>query len=175
LALYTQPGANLARIFLNEFVSDTVIGLAIWGCIDPTNILVPPAVGPWVISFSYAVAIWGFAPVGLAANSARDIGGRLAAVSVWGMKASGGKYAALAALTNIPAMLLAVLLYEFFLTDSSRVMPSAHMEYLIGHQKRAELHGAPPHHILSGIERKRASSMGSNTKDHERIGMHTKV
>ena len=36
------------------------------------------------------------------------------------MKASGGKYAALAALTNIPAMLFAALLYEIFLTDSSR-------------------------------------------------------
>jgi hypothetical protein len=72
LALYTQPGANLARTLLNEFVSvspnspphmivvdlslfpmqDTVIGLAIWGCIDPTNFLVPPAAGPWVISFA---------------------------------------------------------------------------------------------------------------------------
>ena len=56
----------------------------------------------------------------MAANSARDVGGRLAALSIWGLKASGGKYAALAALTNIPAMLLAVLLYELFLTDSSR-------------------------------------------------------
>jgi hypothetical protein len=56
----------------------------------------------------------------VAANSARDIGGRLAALSIWGLKASGGNYAALAALTNIPAMLFAVVLYEFFLTDSSR-------------------------------------------------------
>jgi len=38
----------------------------------------------------------------VAANSARDVGGRLAAMSIWGMEASGGKYAALAALTNIP-------------------------------------------------------------------------
>jgi hypothetical protein len=56
----------------------------------------------------------------VAANSARDVGGRLAAMSIWGMRASGGKYAALAALTNIPAMLFAAALYEFFLTDSSR-------------------------------------------------------
>jgi glycerol uptake facilitator-like aquaporin len=165
LALYTQPGANLARTLLNEFVSDTVIGLAIWGCIDPTNFLVPPAAGPWVISFAYAVVIWGFAPPGLAANSARDIGGRLAALSIWGLKASGGNYAALAALTNIPAMLFAVVLYEFFLTDSSRVMPNAHMEYMIGHQKHQEQHGAPSHHILSGNGRKRASSTGSVTKE----------
>ncbi|KIM84876.1 hypothetical protein PILCRDRAFT_67395 [Piloderma croceum F 1598] len=120
LALYTQPGANLARTLLNEFVSDTILGLAIWACLDPTNFLVPPAAGPWIISFAYSVAIWGFSPPGLAANAARDVGGRLAAMTVWGMKASGGTYAALAALTNIPAMLFAASLYEIFLTDSSR-------------------------------------------------------
>jgi len=165
IALYTQPGANLARTLLNEFVSDTVIGLAIWGCIDHTNFFAPPAAGPWIISFAYSVVIWGFSPPGLAANSARDVGGRLAALSIWGLKASGGTYAALAALTNIPAMLFAALLYEFFLTDSSRVMPSAHMEFMIGHQKHQEQHGAPSHHILSGNGRKRASSTGSNLKE----------
>ena len=111
------------------------------------------------------VAIWGFATPGLAANSARDVGGRLAALSIWGMKASGGTYAAIAALTNIPAMLIAVAVYEFFLTDSSRgmdsyvlrfltpflillppiVMPSAQLEFMIGHQKHHEQHGGPPH------------------------------
>jgi hypothetical protein len=43
-------------------------------------------------------------------------------MSIWGMKASGGKYAAIAALTNILAMLFAVILYEFLLADSSRGM-----------------------------------------------------
>jgi len=176
LALYTQPGANLARTLLNEFVSDTVIGLAIWGCLDPTNALVPPSAGPWIIGFAYSVAIWGFSPPGLAANSARDVGGRLAALSVWGLRASGGKYAALAALTNIPAMLLAVLLYELFLTDSSRVMSSAHMESMIGYQKYQEQHGAPSQHALSGNGRKRASSMDSTTKERvEQMKNHTKV
>lgn len=66
------------------------------------------------------MAIWGFSTPGLAANSARDVGGRLAALSIWGMKASGGTYAAIAALTNIPAMLIGAAIYEFFLTDSSR-------------------------------------------------------
>jgi len=168
LALYAPPGANLARTFLNEFVSDTVIGLAIWGCLDPTNVLVPPPVGPWIIGLAYSVVIWGFSPPGLAANSARDVGGRLAALSIWGLKASGGKYAALAALTNIPAMLFAALLYEFFLTDSLRVMSSAHLESMIGHQKYQEQHGAPSHHVLSGNGRKRASSMGSTTKEQVR-------
>lgn len=81
------------------------------------------------------------------------------------MKASGGTYAAIAALTNIPAMLVAAAMYEFFLTDSSRglaayflmfltpfltlfppiVMPSAQLEFMIGHQKHHEQHGGPPH------------------------------
>ena len=111
------------------------------------------------------------------------------------MKASGGTYAALAALTNIPAMLFAVFLYEFFLTDSSRgaigivcctchanyllfcvVMPSAQMEFMIGHQKHREQHGAPSHDILSGDSRKRASSMGSTTKENvERVENHSQV
>ena len=56
----------------------------------------------------------------VAANSARDIGGRLANMTIYGMKASGGKYAAIAALTNIPAMFVAVLLYEFFMVDCDR-------------------------------------------------------
>lgn len=34
--------------------------------------------------------------------------------------AGGGSYAAVAALTNIPATLVGVFLYEFFLTDSDR-------------------------------------------------------
>jgi len=71
-------------------------------------------------------------------NSARDVGGRLFAISHWGLKgkseiyrnknfanripAGGGRYAAIAALTNIPATLFAVFLYEIFLTDSDRGM-----------------------------------------------------
>jgi len=56
----------------------------------------------------------------VAANTARDVGGRLAAIAIWGTKANGGSYAAIAALTNILATLLAYALYEFVLKDSSR-------------------------------------------------------
>ncbi|KDQ59275.1 hypothetical protein JAAARDRAFT_128206 [Jaapia argillacea MUCL 33604] len=118
--LYAPTGANLGYVFLNEFVSDFVLGMAIWSCLDPTNFFTPPAAVPFVIGFAYAVVIWGYAPVGLAANTARDLGGRLMALTIWGTKASGGTYAAIAALTNIPAMILAATCYEFFFTDSSR-------------------------------------------------------
>ncbi len=56
----------------------------------------------------------------VAANTARDVGGRLAALAIWGTRASGGSYAAIAALTNILATVLAYSLYEFVLKDSSR-------------------------------------------------------
>ena len=55
--------------------------------------------------------VWGYAPIGLAANSARDLGGRFAALTLFGRAASGGNYAALASLTNIPATLLAGVFY----------------------------------------------------------------
>lgn len=67
-----------------------------------------------------AICIWGYAPVGVALNTARDIGGRLMVLTIWGTKGAGGNYAALAALTNLIATPLAVLFYELFLTSSSR-------------------------------------------------------
>ena len=42
------------------------------------------------------------------------------ALTIWGIHAGGGKYAAIAALTNIPATLAAMYFYEFILSDSSR-------------------------------------------------------
>jgi H+/gluconate symporter-like permease len=71
-------------------------------------------------------------------NSARDIGCRLFALTIWGksgkmilprpvqyvtlriISAAGGSYAAIAALVNIPATLLAAVVYELFLVDSDR-------------------------------------------------------
>jgi glycerol uptake facilitator-like aquaporin len=56
----------------------------------------------------------------VAANTARDVGGRLAAMAIWGTRANGGRYGAIAALTNILATVLAYAFYEFVLKDSSR-------------------------------------------------------
>lgn len=41
-------------------------------------------------------------------------------LSIWGLPAGGGSYAALAALVNIPATIIGALFYEFILADSSR-------------------------------------------------------
>jgi len=137
-AVYVPAGANLGRVFLNEFITDFIIGVAIWACLDPTNFLVSPTTAPWIIGLTYAMAVWGYSPVGLAANTARDLGGRLAVLTIWGRAASGGSYAAIAALTNIPATICGVLFYELMITDSSRVITAAYVEVLAGHRAHAE-------------------------------------
>lgn len=133
-ALYTQQGANLRDVFMNEFFVDFFLALIIWGAMDPTNFFVPPPVAPWLIGLAYGVMIWDFAPAALSANTARDVGARLMAITIWGTKANGGKYAAISALTNIPATLLATLVYEIVFTDSSRVLPMAQQDFLDGHK-----------------------------------------
>jgi hypothetical protein len=94
----------------------------------------------------------------VSANAARDVGGRLAALTIWGMPASGGRYAAIAALTTFPATVLAFIFYEIFFTDSARgtffvlpprsrwrgadivgtVIPSGTREYIQAHAAHAE-------------------------------------
>ena len=78
------------------------------------------------------------------------------------LTASGGRYAAIAALTNIPAILFGVTLYEFFLADSHRgasssalhfdimtlmllvVIPNASREYIMAHKNHGCLHDHTP-------------------------------
>ncbi|KAI8975901.1 aquaporin-like protein [Trametes punicea] len=158
-AIYASPGMSLGRIFLNEFVCDFLLGLVIWACLDPTNFCAPPSVGPAVISFAYAVMVWGYSPVGVATNAARDVGARLMALTIWGLPAGGGSYAAIAALTNIPATLCAVAFYEFILADSSRVVTSVHAEFLAGHLAHEE--------HSQGVIRETSLSPGPDDKAHE--------
>ena len=76
---------------------------------------------PYTIGLAYAMAVWSYSPNGLAANTARDLGGRLAALAIWqGTRAGGGRYAAIAALTNIGATVLAAVVYEVVFFDSYR-------------------------------------------------------
>ncbi|KAJ8083564.1 hypothetical protein PM082_009439 [Marasmius tenuissimus] len=131
--LYVMPGSNLGLVFLNEFITDIILALVIFGCLDPTNVFVTPTTVPVVIALAYAVAVWGFSVPGLAANAARDVGGRLAAMTIWGTRASGGSYAAIAALTNIVSTLIAFVMHELLLADYSRVVPSAQREFMWVH------------------------------------------
>ncbi|GBE85302.1 aquaporin-like protein [Sparassis latifolia] len=164
LALYANPTANLGYIFLNEFVCDFFIAIVIVAGFDPTNRFCPPAVMPWMIGLSYGIMIWGFAGVGLSANSARDIGGRIAALSIWGMKAGGGHYAAIAALTNIPATIAGGLFYEFVLGDHSRTISDEHCDIITAnkaHEERIRSGGALAFASLDGMmESKEDAEMG---------------
>lgn len=136
-ALYPSPKVNIYRVLLNEFMSNFVLGLAICGCRDPTNYFIPPSVAPWIIGFTYAVMIWGYAPTGAPANTARDVGGRLMAITIWGLKASGGTYAAISALTNTPATMLAFAVYDLLLGSSTRMITSHHADI---YRARAQYH-----------------------------------
>ncbi|KZT05286.1 aquaporin-like protein [Laetiporus sulphureus 93-53] len=145
---------NLGYVVFNEFVCDFVLALVIFGAIEPTNAFSPPVMAPWIIALTYAVVIWGYSPPGLAANSARDIGGRLAVLTLWGLKASGSRYAAIAALTNIPATLLAGLFYECIFNDSNRTVTSAYLELAAAEKAHQTV-------IVESIENDDGSSKGS--------------
>ncbi|KAF8173199.1 putative aquaporin 2 [Mycena galopus ATCC 62051] len=147
-ALALPTGANLGAHEYYLAISCQILffrsRVVIFACLDPTNTLIPPAVGPMLISLAYAVAIWSFSANGLAANAARDVGGRLTALTVWGMPAAGGSYAVIAALTNIPATLLAFVVYELMLSDSDRIIPNAHLEVINAHKNHRRMRAPTP-------------------------------
>ncbi|KAG1835031.1 aquaporin-like protein [Suillus variegatus] len=131
--LYVAPGTNLARVFMNEFVTDFLIGLVIWASLDPTNQMIPPAAAPWLVGMAYAVA----SP----ANTARDVGGRLMAL--------------FAALTNIPATILAALVYELFLGSATRTLTPHHIHFLRAHKQYYEDNKLAPYGYLEGLDPRR--------------------
>ncbi|KAI6155692.1 aquaporin-like protein [Pisolithus tinctorius] len=151
-ALYVSPGTNLHRALLNEFVTDFMLGLAICGVMDPTNHFIPPMVAPWIIGFTYSVAIWGYAPTAIAANTARDVGGRLMALTIWGKQAAGGPYAAIAALTNIPATALAFIVYDLFLGSGTRTLTPYHVDFLRARVQYQQDNGLPPQLRPDGLK-----------------------
>ncbi|KAF8910619.1 putative aquaporin 2 [Gymnopilus junonius] len=138
-ANYKLAQQSMGRAFMNEFFNCFMIGLIIWSALDPTNVFVPPALAPILMAFSYAAAIWGYSVPSISLNTARDLGGRLAALTIWGMKASGGGFSAISALVNIPATLIAAVFYEIFFTDSDRVIDAAHLDYIRVHANHARL------------------------------------
>ncbi|KAI6034819.1 aquaporin-like protein [Pisolithus marmoratus] len=160
-ALYVSPGTNLHRVLLNEFVTDFMLGLAICGVMDTTNHFIPPVVAPWIIGLTYATAIWGYAPTAIALNTARDVGGRMMALAIWGKQASGGPYAAIAALTNIPATILAFAVYDLFLGSANRTLSPYHIDFLRAQLQYQQDNGLPPQvHPEALKPREKSSSFG---------------
>jgi glycerol uptake facilitator-like aquaporin len=150
---YILPEQTLPRVFMNEFVNCTLIALIIWAAVDPTNYFVPPSLTSFVISFAYGLTIWGFAVPGVALNTARDLGARLMAITIWGLPAGGGGYAAIAILTNIPATLFAACIYEFLLVDSDRAIPGFHMDFISNNMKHGRMQQHDDKDSASSIER----------------------
>ncbi|CCO29028.1 hypothetical protein BN14_03030 [Rhizoctonia solani AG-1 IB] len=126
IAIFPAAGASMGRVFLNEFIVDFFLG---WACLDPANPFVSASSVPFAIGMAYTAMIIGYVPGTIATNAARDFGARCAAAAIWGRDAFPSPYSAISALTNIPAMLCSVMFYEFFLSDSSRVVVS-HAETL---------------------------------------------
>jgi len=171
---YLLPGQTLGLAFLNEFVADTFIGLAIWASLDSSNALIPPVMGPILVSLAYGTAIWGFSMPGLVANSARDLGGRFMAMTIWGSKAAGGPYSAIAALANIPAMIFAAFIYEFFLTDSDRVVTRGAYEHGMGHINHRR-HMQEAHHNIHGNDSERQTPSDEDDKPTTFTYEHSKT
>ncbi|TCD65342.1 hypothetical protein EIP91_002780 [Steccherinum ochraceum] len=163
---YVMPGSKLGQVFLNEFVCDVIFGIVVFTLIDPTNFMVSPVMVPWVVGLTYATMIWSYAPVGVACNTARDLGGRLAALTIWGRAADGGAYAAISALANIPGILCGGLFYEIFFKDSSRVVTPDNIDMITGHKAHEE-HSQKRHGSASSA----SSSYDDDKVSPQELGM----
>jgi len=167
-AFYLLPGQTLARVFLNEFVNCAFLGMVIWATLDPTNYLVTPTMFPLIVGLAYGAAIWGFGVPGTSLNTARDIGGRIFAVAIYGSQAAGGPYAAISALVNIPGLLFGAYIYEIFLTDSDRVMTPAQLDFFkyLGGHGRLQLIPHNPNHADANNTHNGSSSDEKDQMDH---------
>ena len=75
------------------------------------------------------------------------------AMTIWGREAAGGPYAAIAALTNIPATLLAFFIYDTFLCSSSRstslaFSPGGAKQEADGNPRRFSIALTPQHDVF---------------------------
>lgn len=130
-ASYPADGQhNHGYLFLIEFFADSFIAMVIWASIDPANFLISPQTLPFIIGLGYAAMVWGFAPITLSANMAKDVGCRIVAAVFFGGKAwTYRHYPWISVLVNIPASLFATFVYEVFLRDSLGVIGSGMAAY----------------------------------------------
>lgn len=141
----TPNETNQGYLFATEFFVDTYIGFVIWACLDPANPFMTPNVAPFAIGFAYAVNVWGFAPISIATNTARDLGTRLMCACFYGRECFTYKDTSwIYILTNIPATILAVSIYELVFRDNTRRLLGGHAKHedgedaLVKHLSQAE-------------------------------------
>ncbi|BEI82124.1 hypothetical protein CcaverHIS002_0212840 [Cutaneotrichosporon cavernicola] len=128
IALFVPENANLGFVLLNDFFCTFILGVAIYCVIDPTNVFITPSGGPLIIALTFFCVIACFAPNGIALNTARDLGARLAMACVYGRGAFPPKYTALACLSNILATQVGAMFQIMWLSDSIRPHSSGAIE-----------------------------------------------
>lgn len=86
---------------------------------DPANPFISPSNAPFVIGLGYALMVWGFAPISISTNLAKDLGCRAVVALFYGSTAWTYRgYFWISLFVNIPATLFATAYYEFVLRDS---------------------------------------------------------
>ncbi|MBO0797128.1 MAG: hypothetical protein J2P36_40130 [Ktedonobacteraceae bacterium] len=102
---------------------------------DPANPFITPNVAPFIIGLAYAVMIWGFAPVGISTNLAKDLGCRAVTTIFFGAEAwTYHTYWWVSLFVNIPATLFATCYYEMVLRDSLDRIGLGHAEHEEGEE-----------------------------------------
>lgn len=118
-AIPNADQTNLGYLFLIEFFVDCYIGIIIWAVLDPANPFISASSAPFAIGLGYATMVWGWAPVTISTNLARDLGPRMVAAIFYGGEVfSYHHYSWIAILVNIPATICATAYYEFLMRDS---------------------------------------------------------
>jgi len=84
---------------------------------------------------AYGVMVWGFAPITISTNLARDFGCRIVAAIFFGSEAFTYRhYCWISILVNIPATIFGTTVYEVFLRDSLAKIHSGKAEYQHGEE-----------------------------------------
>jgi hypothetical protein len=99
--------------------------MVIWTVLDPANPFVVPASAPFIIGLAFGNMIWGFANITIATNTARDLGTRIVAAIFFGGDAF-QSWSAIYIFGNIPAVMLATLIYETLFRDSLQAIAKGH-------------------------------------------------
>ncbi|KAL1405908.1 hypothetical protein Q8F55_007588 [Vanrija albida] len=127
-----MPGRNLGYVFFNEFMMNFVMGVVVFGILDPTNVFISPTNGPVAISLAFFLVIVAFSMQGAAINTARDLGSRMAAAVYWGHPSLvfPKKYTALSVLTNIVGVFFGAGFQILFLSDTKRAITTGAKQML---------------------------------------------
>ncbi|KAL1984836.1 hypothetical protein VTN96DRAFT_8680 [Rasamsonia emersonii] len=132
---FPGPKQSLGYLFFIEFFVDSFIALVIWSCLDPANPFISPRSAPAVIGLAYGVMVWGFAPITISTNLARDLGCRIVAAIFFGGEAFTYRhYCWIAILVNVPATIFGTTIYEVFLRDSLAKIHSGKAAYQHGEE-----------------------------------------